>query len=291
MGVDRQYRSRTRTSSVGTVIGITLVLFLLGFLGFTMLKARELETVLKENVKVEVFVKRDAKEAEVMKLRKEIDLEAFTRHTRYFTADEAAEQLKQEVGEDFLGVLGTNPLSANIQVGLRPEYANADSLAWIAEHLKQDARVEEVAYNPNVVRNMDNAFQRAWLVLGLAAGLLLVVAIALINNTVRLAIYSRRFLIRTMHLVGATPWFIKRPFLVQSLMQGLVAAVLAIGLLTAMIQVCIRFLPDLGALVDMLAMATVFAGTIGLGILIALCSTWFAVRRYLRMNIDELNWS
>jgi cell division transport system permease protein len=195
------------------------------------------------------------------------------------------------VGEDFLGVLGTNPLSANIQVGLRPEYANADSLAWIAEHLKQDARVEEVAYNPNVVRNMDNAFQRAWLVLGLAAGLLLVVAIALINNTVRLAIYSRRFLIRTMHLVGATPWFIKRPFLVQSLMQGLVAAVLAIGLLTAMIQVCIRFLPDLGALVDMLAMATVFAGTIALGILIALCSTWFAVRRYLRMNIDELNWS
>lgn len=289
MGEDRHNKARARSSSVGTVIGVTLVLFMLGFLGFSMLNARALETVLKENVKVEVFLKREVKETEVMKLRKEIDQEAFTRQTIYVTADEAAELMKKELGEDFLGVLGTNPLSSSIQVGVRAAYANADSLSWIAEHLEQDSRVDQVAYNPNAVRGMDKFLKRAWLFLGLACVLLLVVAVALINNTVRLAIYSRRFLIRTMHLVGATPWFIKKPFLGQSLWQGLVASLLAVGLLTAVIQLLTRFAPDLKAVIDPLMLGEVFAGTIVLGLLISLIATWFAVRRYLRMNIDELN--
>lgn len=291
MGIDRRFRSRTRTSSVGTVIGIALVLFMLGFLGMTVINARTLQTVLKENVKVEVFLKREAKEAEVMKLRKEIDLEPFTRQTYYLTAEEAAQQLKADLGEDFLGVLGANPLSSSIQVSLRPAYANADSLTWIAENLERDERVEEVAYNPNVVRSMDHFLERAWLFLGLGCLLLLVVAVALINNTVRLAIYSRRFLIRTMHLVGATAWFIKKPFLGQSLWQGLIASLLAIGLLTGIIQVITRFAPDIRALMDPLMLGEVFLGVVVLGLLISLVSTWFAVRRYLRMNIDELNWS
>ncbi len=128
------------------------------------------------------------------------------------------------------------------------------------------------------------------MLLGFSA-LLLIIAVALINNTIRLAIYSKRFLIRTMHLVGATGWFIKKPFLGRSLWQGIIAAVLAIGLLVGMIQLLIHFQPDMRTLVQPLPLAILLAGVVIAGLVISLLSTWFAVRRYLRMNTDELNWS
>ncbi len=291
MGIDRQYRARMRTSSMGTIIGVALVLFMLGILGFFLLNARAVERWVKENVSVEVFLEHGTPEMEVMRFRKELDAQPFTRGTHYVTGEEAAERLKADLGEDFLGVLGYNPLLASIELKLDAAYAVPDSLAWITAHLAGDARVEEVKYNQDVVANIDANMRKVGaLLLGFAA-LLLVIAVALINNTIRLAIYSRRFLIRTMHLVGATQWFIKRPFLGQSLWQGLVAAVLAIGLLVACVRLIIHFMPDLSELIDPLMLAELFAAVVVLGLLIALLSTWFAVRRYLRMNIDELNWS
>ena len=291
MGVDRQFRARARSSSIGTVIGITLVLFMLGMLGFMLLNARQLERHFKENVKVDLYLKRDLKEVDVMKFRKRLDLEAFTRETRYVTAEEAAEQLKADMGEDFLGVLGANPLLPSIELNVKEAYSSPDSLKWIADHLRQDAHVHEVNYNPMVVANIDaNLDKIRWVLLGFSA-LLLVIAVALINNTIRLAIYSKRFLIRTMYLVGATGWFIKRPFLGRSLWQGIIAAVLAIGLLVGVIRLLVHFQPDMSILVQPLPLAILLAAVIVAGLLISLFSTWFAVRRYLRMNTDELNWS
>jgi len=291
MGVDRHFKARTRSSSVGTVIGITLVLFMLGMLGFMLLNARQLERHFKENVKVDLYLKRDMKEVDVMKFRKKLDLEAFTRETRYVTADEAAEQLKADMGEDFLGILGANPLLPSIELKVQEAFVSSDSLKWIAEHLRQDAHVHEVKYNPMVVENIDaNMGRIRWVLLGFSA-LLLVIAVALINNTIRLAIYSKRFLIRTMHLVGATGWFIKKPFLGRSLWQGLIAAVLAIGLLVGVIRMLLHFQPDLRTLVQPVPLAILLAGVVFAGLVISLLSTWFAVRRYLRMNTDELNWS
>ncbi len=291
MGVDRHFKARTRSSSVGTVIGITLVLFMLGILGFMLLNARQLERHFKETVQVDLFLNRDLKEVDVMKFRKRLDLEPFTKETRYVTADEAAEQLKTDMGEDFLGVLGANPLLPSIELNVKEAYASADSLKWIAEHLQQDAHVHEVKYNPMVVENIDaNMGRIRWVLIGFSA-LLLVIAIALINNTIRLAIYSKRFLIRTMHLVGATGWFIKKPFLGRSLWQGIIASVLAAGLLVGVIRLLIHFQPDMRTLVQPLPLAMLLAGVVLAGLLISLLSTWFAVRRYLRMNTDELNWS
>lgn len=291
MGVDRHYKGRTRTASVSTVIGIALVLFMLGVLGFLVLNAQALERYFRENVRVEVFLKRDLKEVDLMQFRKELDNEPFTKETRYVTADEAAELLKQDVGEDFLGVLGSNPLQPSVELNLDARYAQPDSLKWIVEHLKQDRRVEEVAYNAAVVENIDaNMGKLTLIVLGFTA-LLLIIAIALINNTIRLAIYSKRFLIRTMHLVGATQWFIKRPFLGQSLWQGILGAVLAIGLLVGLLQLAQRYMPDLLAFTDVTTLAILFAGVLVLGLLISLASTWFAVGRYLRMNSEDLHWS
>lgn len=291
MATERQWKSRARTSSVGTVIGITLVLFMLGALGFLLQNARALERHFRENVKVDLYLKRDQKEVEVMKFRKQLDLEAYTRETRYVTAEEAAERLKADMGEDFLGVLGANPLLSSIELHVKEPWAGADSLKWIAEHLRQDRRVQEVQYNPMLVENMDRNLGRLrWVLLGFSA-LLLVIAVLLINNTIRLAIYSKRFLIRTMYLVGATGWFIKKPFLGRSLWHGLIAAVLAIGLLVGAVQLLLHFIPDMAILVQPLPMALLLGGVVVAGLVLSLLSTWFAVRRYIRMDMDELNWS
>lgn len=264
---------------------------MLGVLGFLVLNARALERYFKENVRVELFLKRDLKEVDVMQFRKELDTEAYTFETRYVTADEAAEQLKQDLGEDFLGVLGSNPLLPSVELRLNATYAQSDSLKWITDQLKKDQRVQEVAYNAAVVENIDaNVSKLSLLVLGFTV-LLLIIAIALINNTIRLAIYSKRFLIRTMHLVGATQWFIKKPFLGQSLWQGIIGSVLAIGLLVGLLQLTKHYMPDLLAFTDVPTLAILFAGVLLLGLLISLISTWFAVGRYLRMNSEDLHWS
>jgi cell division transport system permease protein len=289
MSNDRPSKLRARNSGVGTVIGITLVLFMLGVLGWLALNGRAIEQYFRENMVMEVMMERGVKEVDVMQFRKQLDTEAFTASTSFITADEAAALMKEELGEDFLGVTGTNPLTASIQLHLKSAYAQPDSMKWIAEHLRQDRRTGEVSYNATVLENIDANLKKLTLIGGLFCLLLLIIAVALINNTIRLAIYSKRFLIRTMHLVGATQWFIKKPFLGRSLWQGMVAGVLAIGLLVAMLGVARNYVPDLLAFTDVAVLAVLFGGVLLLGLLISLVSTWFAVRRYLRMRTDDLN--
>lgn len=292
MGIDRTLKARARSSSVGTTLGITLTLFMLGALGLFMLSAKGVESYLKEQVVVQLFPKTALKESQVMQLRKELDTEPYTASTELINAEQAAEQAKEDLGEDFLAVLGgTSPIPANIQLRIAAAYAQPDSMKWIVEHLRNDDRLQDVAYNSMTVDNMDQLVKKAWLILGGGCLLLLIVAIALINNTIRLAIYSQRMLIRTMHLVGATGWFIKRPFMGQSLLQGLVAGLLAVGLLVLALRYLFGEVPDLRAIIDVRMLAIMFGGVLLLGLLIALVSTWFAVRRYIRMDLDELHWS
>lgn len=292
MGIDRTLKARARSSSVGTTLGITLTLFMLGALGLFMLSAKGVESYLKEQVVVQLFPKTALKESQVMQLRKELDTEPYTASTELINAEQAAEQAKEDLGEDFLAVLGgTSPIPANIQLRIDAAYARPDSMKWIVEHLRNDDRLQDVAYNSMTVDNMDQLVKKAWLILGGGCLLLLIVAIALINNTIRLAIYSQRMLIRTMHLVGATGWFIKRPFMGQSLLQGLVAGLLAVGLLVLALRYLFGEVPDLRAIIDVRMLAIMFGGVLLLGLLIALVSTWFAVRRYIRMDLDELHWS
>jgi cell division transport system permease protein len=227
----------------------------------------------------------------IMRMTKKLEQEPFTRSVNYVTPDSAAGRLEKKLGKDFLGPLTENTLQPSIELKVTEVYAHPDSLKWISEHVRQMPNVDKIFYNATTVENMHANMNRLRLALAGFSGLLLIIAVALINNTIRLAIYSKRFLIRTMYLVGATGWFIKKPFLAGSLWQGIVASVLAIGLLAGLIQVLMRYMPDLRDPTDALMLALIFGGVVFLGLVISLLSTWFAVRRYLRMNTDELNWS
>ena len=292
MSAARRIKVRTRTTSVGTIIGITLVLWMLGIQGFILMNARALERYFKEQVRVELFLKRELKEADVMRFRKELDLQPWCASTVLVTPEEAAARMKEELGEDFLELLGgVSPIDPNIQLSIAPAYAHADSMKWIVEGLRADGRLHDVAYNAAVIENMDRNFVTLNIGGLVFLALLLVVAVALINNTIRLAVHSQRFLIRTMHLVGATRWFIKRPFLMGGLWQGLIAAVLAVGGLAGLFRLGKRYVPDLLAFTDAFSLALLFAGVVAVGLLIALLATWMAVGRYLRMDHEALHWS
>lgn len=288
----RRSKVRTRTTSVGTVIGITLVLCMLGVQGFILLNARAIERYFKEQVRVELFLKRELKEADVLRFRKELDLQPYSAGTLLVTPEEAAAQMKEELGEDFLELLGgVSPIDPSIQLSVKPTYAHPDSMKWIVAGLQKDARLHDVAYNAAVIENMDRNFVTLNIGGLIFLALLLVVAVALINNTIRLAIHSQRFLIRTMHLVGATRWFIKRPFLLGGLWQGLISAVLAVGALAGLFWLGKRYVPDLLAFTDALSLGLLFAAVVAVGLLIALGATWVAVGRYLRMDHEALHWS
>ncbi|HRH37608.1 MAG TPA: hypothetical protein PK760_04655, partial [Flavobacteriales bacterium] len=211
---------------------------------------------------------------------------------RFVTPEEAAEELKKTLGEDFLGVLGgASPIEPNIQLAIAPQYAVADSLKWIVDGLKKADAVKDVAYNASVVENLDANFIKLNIGGLVFLVILLFVAIALINNTIRLAVYSKRFLIRTMHLVGATRWFIKRPFILSGLWQGLGASILALGVLVGLLQLGHHYLPDLVALIDAPSLAVLLASVVVVGLIIALLSTWSAVGRYIRMDHETIHWS
>lgn len=292
MGTERQFKVRTRTSSVSTVIGITLVLVMLGVQGFILFNAKALERKFKEDLLVQIFLKRQLKDGDIQRYLKDLRIEAFARETEYVSPEAAADSLKEDLGPEFLDAIGgVSPIDPNVQLKVTLPYAHPDSLRWIAEHLRKDERVSEVVYNVEAVENLDAKFITLNIGGTIFLGLLLFVAVALINNTIRLAIYSKRFLIRTMHLVGATRWFIKKPFLVSGMWQGLVAAVLSVGVLTGLAVLIRRYVPDLLAFTDAASLAVLFGIVLITGLLIALISTWFAVGRYIRMDHETIHWS
>src|SRR5690606_28465304 len=195
---DKYARKRARSSAISTVIGISLVLFMLGILSVLVMNARKLSNTVKENIQIQVFLDEDVKEADVMRLKKEIDAENFTRSTVYVSKEEAAKQLTEDLGEDFITFLGYNPLQAAIDLRLNADYAHPDSIEMIVEGIENREAVAEVVYSPNLIKQINQNVNKISLVLLGFSILLLLIAIALINNTIRLTIYSKRFIIRSM---------------------------------------------------------------------------------------------
>lgn len=285
---DKYAKRRARSSAASTIVGISLVLFMIGAMALLLLNARKLSIYVKENIQLQVFVNDQVKEVDIIQLKKTIDSEAYPRETKYVSKEEAAETLQKDLGEDFITFLGFNPLLPSIDIKLKADYAHPDSMEWIAKSLQQNTAVHEVAYSPDLIQQVYDNVNRITLILLIFSGLLLLVAIALINNTIRLAMYARRFTIRSMQLVGATSWFIKKPFLGQGLLHGIYGSIIAIGMLGGLIYLAQHEMPEFFELQDLQTFAMVFAIVLATGIIISITSTLFAVQRYLRLKLDDL---
>ena len=285
---DKYAKKRARSSAISTVIGIALVLFMLGILSVLVLNAQKLSNYVKENIQVQVFLDEDVKEADILRLKKEIDAENFTNSTTYVSKEEAAKELSEDLGEDFISFLGYNPLQAAIDLRLNADFAHPDSIQAIVEGIENREAVAEVVYSPNLIRQINQNVNKIGLVLLGFSALLLLIAIALINNTIRLTIYSKRFIIRSMQLVGATRGFIQRPFILTGILQGLYASFLAILLILGVLYAVRMEIPEFFEFNDILMFVKLFGLVALLGIIISGLSTLFAVRRYLRMDARKI---
>lgn len=285
---ERYNRRRYQSSVFTTVVSITLVLLMLGLLALVVLHAKKLSDYVKENIGFMVYLKGDVPQEDIILFQKRLDAMAFVKSSKYITPEEAARELTAELGEDFIDFLGYNPLPPSIDLRLRAAYGNIDSLSVIENRLMTEPVVKEVFYQKSLVQAINRNIRRISMVLLGFSGLLMLIAIALIHNTIRLSVYSRRFIIRTMKLVGATRGFISRPFAWRGIMKGLTSAFLAIILLGVILYFLMQQVPELIILQDIKIYGIVSGLVVCTGVLLSWLSTLFAVRKYLRMKEDDL---
>ena len=285
---NRTATQKLKTSSVTVIISLALVLFMLGLLGLIVINAKKLSNHIKENVGFQVVLKDTTTTAELDILKQELSSSVFTKELAYISKDEAAKKLQKDLGEDFITFLGYNPLLSSLDVKLNSDYANIDSLAGFEKQIMQKHFVKEVIYHKDMIKQVNDNAKVISIYILIFSGLLLVVAIALINNTIRLSIYAKRFLIRTMYLVGATQGFIRMPFILKGVRQGIIAGLVAGFLLAGFLVLSTRYIPDLLQLQDPNLLAALFAGIVALGILISGLSAALSVSRYLRLKTDDL---
>jgi len=279
---------RLKTSYISTVVSITLVLFVFGLLGMVMLHARKLSDHVKENLGFSVILHDNAKPAEVSHLQKTLDVMPAVKSAEYISSDKAAEDLMEDLGEDFIEFLGYNPLFPSIDVRLNASYANPDSLTLFEAEVIKNRIVREVHYQKDLVSLVNDNVKKIGIGLLVFSVLLLAIAFALINNTIRLSVFSKRFLIKSMQLVGATQAFIRKPFVIQGVIQGLIGATLAIFLLLGVLYAGQRQIPELISFQDTNMLLSLFVLVIFLGMLISWISTHLAVKKYLRIKTDYL---
>lgn len=271
-----------------SIIGVALVLFLLGSLGWLVINAGELSKSFKENIEISVILNDNTRDEMAVKLKEIIDKQSFTKSSQYITKEKAAEQFKKDFGEDFLQVLDYNPLYTSVNFHLHSDYMNTDSLLKIEKFLMQSNVVREVFYQKNLVDIMNSNVRRIGIVI-LAISLFLIFSvIILIDNTIRLAMFSNRFLIKTMQMVGATRWFIAKPFNIRSVINGIISAVIAIAGILVLKFFAESWLPELKSLANTKWLVILCMSILAMGIIISLLSTHRAVIKYLRTQLDDL---
>lgn len=278
------------STSVTTVISVSLVLFLLGLLGIFLISAKKISDHLKENIGFHVYLKDNVKDDEIERLHNFLNASNYVKSSMYLSKDSAAALYKKDIGEDFVQFIGYNPLPSSMEVQLKADFANPDSIAWIQKQILDFSSVKEFDYQESLVNMVNKNVNRIALVLIIFIGLLMLIALALINNTIRLAIYSKRFVIKTMQLVGATGGFIRKPFLVNGVKHGIIAGIIANLMLGAIIYAAVKKIPDMEQVTDTRTMIYLFGIVLALGVFISGISTFFAVRKYLRLSSEELHY-
>jgi cell division transport system permease protein len=288
MAEEKLRNRRLRASYVTSIISIMLVLYMVGLLGLIILHGRKLSQYVRENINISVLLKDDVSEEMVLNFRRKLDQTDYVKTSHYITSDEAAKELSQELGEDFVQFIGYNPLPPTIDIQLRSDYANSDSIAKIEKKIASNRMVREVVYQKSMIDEVNSNIRKiTFIILGFSL-ILILIAVILINNTIRLSVFARRFIIRSMQLVGATEAFIRRPFIFRSMLHGVYAGILAILLLFLTLWFAQERIPELVQLQDTTQFGIFFLGILLTGVILSAISTFFAVGRFLRMHSDTL---
>ena len=284
-----QYQKRKLISSYfSVVLSIALVLFLLGVLGLLVLNTKKMADHFKEQITISVFLKESAKEVEIDQLQKSLAMADYTKTATYVSKEEAAEKHTEEIGENFIEFLGYNPLKNSIDVNLNADFVSPEKIEEIAAEITAKGYVDEVSYDQPLVGLLNDNVKKISLWILIASGIFTFIAVLLINSSIRLSIYSKRFIIKTMQMVGATKTFIRRPFIWTNVKLGMMGSVVALLALGGVLYYVNENFPELGLFNDSEILIILFISVFALGILISLLSTYFATQRFLNLRTDEL---
>ena len=281
-------KGRLRSSYLTLIVSISLVLFLVGLLGLMLINVKELSDYFKESISFSVMLKEEAKEADIRMLQKDLAAKPYVKESQYISKEQAAENLKEELGEDFISFMGYNPLLPSLDVYLIASYTHPDSVLNIERYILEYPLVDEVYFQESFLHLLNENVRKISIFLGIFSVLLLFISVTIINNTIRLSVYARRFIINTMQLVGATRSFIRRPFLVRSIIHGIIAGLVSILLLLVILYFIEEEFYLLFSLQDLGLLIILFGGLIVTGIVINYLSTFISVNKYLSISEDKL---
>ncbi len=286
---EKYQKRRLISSYISVIVSIGLVLFLIGMLGILVINTQKVANHFKEQIAMSIYLKDQAKEIEIDQLQKQLALAEYTKNTVYTSKAEAAEIYKQDIGEDFMDFLGdANPLPQSIDVYFKSDFVNELKLAEIARDLSDKDFVAEIIYDKTLISLLNNNIKKISFWVLIISGVFTFIAVLLINSSIRLSVYSKRFIIKTMQMVGATKGFIRRPFIWRSVKLGMIGAVLAMIGMALVLYSLDRTYPDLNLLMDRLLLGGLFLIVFLLGVLITWFSTFLATQRFLNLRTDEL---
>jgi cell division transport system permease protein len=286
--IERYQKRRLISSYFSVVLSIALVLFLLGVLGLLVLNTKKLADHFKEQITLSVFLKDTAKPVEVDQLQKSLAMAEYTKTAIYVSKEDAAEQYSEDIGENFQEFLGYNPLKNSFDVNLKADFVSPEQVAEIAESLSNKSFVDEVSYDQPLISLLNDNVKKISLWILFASAVFTVIAVLLINSSIRLSIYSKRFIIKTMQMVGATKTFIRRPFIVNNVKLGFFGGLIALLALGAVLYYLNENFTELGVFEDIPLLVGLFLGVLLLGILISYISTFFATQRFLNLRTNDL---
>lgn len=285
---DRYQKRKLISSYFSVVISIALVLFLLGCLGLLVLNAKKVADHFKEQVVVTIYLNDSAKDVEVKQLEKSLAMADYTKSTTYVSKEAAAESMKAETGEDFMDFVGFNPLQNSIDVYLKADFVTTETLASITEELATKKFIEDIRYDNDLVELMNDNVNKITFWVLIISGIFTIIAVLLINSSIRLAVYSKRFIIKTMQMVGATKSFIRRPFVMKSVQLGIIGAVVAMIGMGIVLYYLNQTFPELQLLQNPILIVGLFVAIFLVGIFITWISTFIATQRFLNLKTDAL---
>tara|TARA_B110001469_G_scaffold22747_1_gene23438 strand:- start:759 stop:1637 length:879 start_codon:yes stop_codon:yes gene_type:complete len=285
---DSYQKRRLRSSYFSVVISIALVLFMVGFLGLVLLKSTQVANHFKEEVVITLFLKNDTSKEQIENLRTSLLKELFTRKIIYISKGDAAKFYAEDLGEDFVNYLGTNPLKNSIDIYLNPGFVTPEKMQEISDRFNKNSFVFEVSYDKPLVTFLTQNIQKVSFWLFAISSFFGLVALILINSSIRLSVYSKRFNIKTMQMVGATKGFIRKPFIWSGIRLGFIGAIISLAGLAAVIYYIDQKIPTLQLVTDYVTLAYLGGGILLIAFIISWLSTFFATQRFLNLHTDEL---